>query len=245
MVNLTRDREASIQPNELFNERWQLYQKILFNNYMGHRELYGILHELLTDYFQKPFSLLELGCGDASFTVQALLNTNIAAYTGIDLSKDALSIAQANMAFTPYSKNLIQGDICEMVSELMPSQENSFDAVVTSFAFHHLNLEQKDNVMGQLSRLLNSDGVFLVIDMVRSEGESPEAYIERYLENARQNWSQLTSQELEMVTDHICSEDLPETQDTLNSLAWKHSFTWSECLYCDPQDISQLLCFSK
>jgi hypothetical protein len=53
---------------------------------MEHREIYGVLHKLLTDYLPTPFSLLELGCGDASLTVQALLNTTVASYTGIDLS---------------------------------------------------------------------------------------------------------------------------------------------------------------
>ncbi len=245
MVNITEDRDVSLQPNELFNKRWQLYQKVLFNNYMNHREFYGVLHDFLTQYWQKPFSLLELGCGDASFTVQALLNTNIAAYTGIDLSQDALAIAQANMAVTPYSKNFIQGDICAVVSQLESSQENSFDIVLTSFAFHHLNLEQKENVMAQLSHLLSSDGMFLVIDIVRSPEESRETYIERYLENVRQNWSQLTSQDVNMVAEHICLEDLPETNDTLNSLARKHGFTSGRCLYQDPQNTSQLLCFDK
>ncbi len=245
MVNITEDRAVFIQPNELFNKRWQLYQKILFNNYMNHRELYGIVHDLLTQYWQKPFSLLELGCGDASFTVQALLNTNIAAYTGIDLSQDALAIAQENTALTPYSKKFIQGDICAVVSQLESSQENSFDVVLTSFAFHHLNLEQKENIIAQLSHLLSSGGIFLVIDMVRSPEESQETYIERYLENVRQNWLQLTSQEVNMVAEHICLEDLPETNDTLNSLAHKHGFTAGKCLYRDPKIFSQLLCFDK
>ncbi|MDY7013154.1 MAG: ubiquinone biosynthesis protein UbiE, partial [Cyanobacteriota bacterium] len=65
-------KELSISSNEFFNQQWQLYQKILFNNYMGHQEIYGVLHELLINDLKKPFSLLDLGCGDASFTAQAL-----------------------------------------------------------------------------------------------------------------------------------------------------------------------------
>ena len=32
----------SLHSNELFEKQWQLYQKVLKNNYMGHRELYDV-----------------------------------------------------------------------------------------------------------------------------------------------------------------------------------------------------------
>ncbi|MBS9395755.1 MAG: class I SAM-dependent methyltransferase [Dolichospermum sp. LBC05a] len=74
------------QSDNYFKKNWEIYQKVLANNCMEHREIYGVLHKLLTDYLPAPFSLLELGCGDASSSVQALLNTTVASYTGIDLS---------------------------------------------------------------------------------------------------------------------------------------------------------------
>ena len=245
MANLMRDEEVSIQPNELFNDRWKLYQKILSNNYMEHREIYDILHKFLHKYFQKPFSLLELGCGDASFTVKALANTNVAAYQGIDLSESALLIAQANMASTPYTKTFLQGDISERVSQLLEIQRNSFDAILTSFAFHHLSLEEKDVAIGKIFSLLNPGGTFIIIDMIRMEQESQQEYIQRYLESVRQNWQNLTTQEVEMVASHICGEDLPETQTTLYSFAKNHDFASWECLHHDAKNLSQILCFAK
>ena len=245
MANLIGAEELSIQPNELFNDRWQLYQKILANNYMEHREIYDILHKFLNKYFQKPFSLLELGCGDASFTLKALANTNVAAYQGIDLSENALLIAQANMASTLYTKTFIQGDISQRVSELVKTQGNSFDAILTSFAFHHLSLEQKDVAMGKIFNLLNPGGTFIVIDIIRMEQESQQEYIQRYLNNVRQNWQNLTSQEVEMVASHICGEDLPETQTTLYSLAKNHGFASWKYLYGDSQGLSKILYFEK
>ena len=245
MANLMRDEEVSIQPNELFNDRWKLYQKILSNNYMEHREIYDVLHKFLNKYFQKTFSLLELGCGDASFTVKALANTNIAAYQGIDLSESALLIAQANMASTPYTKTFLQGDISQRVSELLETEGNSFDTILTSFAFHHLSLKQKDVAMGKIFRLLNPGGVFIIIDIVRTEQESQQEYIQRYLNNVRQSWQNLTSQEVEMVASHICGEDLPETQTTLYSFAKNHGFASWECLHRDAKNLSQILLFTK
>lgn len=65
MVSAKDSQNIAPRSNELFNNQWILYQKILNNNYMGHQEIYDILHEFLLSNFQKPFKMLELGCGDA------------------------------------------------------------------------------------------------------------------------------------------------------------------------------------
>ncbi|WP_414574743.1 class I SAM-dependent methyltransferase [Anabaena sp. CCY 9402-a] len=98
MTHLQNSEYESSYLKEFFSKQWKIYQKVLNNNYMGHREIYSILHELLVSYFQKPFKILDLGCGDASFISLALLNTNIASYHGIDLSIPALEIAKENLA---------------------------------------------------------------------------------------------------------------------------------------------------
>jgi hypothetical protein len=46
-----------------------------------------------------------------------------------------------------------------------------------------------------------------------------------------------------MVETHISNNDFPETRETLDSIARKHGFLRVECLYRDPLDTSQLLCF--
>ena len=60
-----------------------------------------------------------------------------------------------------------------------------------------------------------------------------------------QDWAQLTPAEVSMVEGHILSSDFPETQTTLQSLAQKHNFNRVECLYRDPLNTSQVLCFYK
>lgn len=212
---------------------------------MGHREIYSVLHELLVSYFQKPFKMLELGCGDASFTAQALLNTFVMSYKGIDLSKPALEIATSNMALIKCSKTFTEGDFSELVPELVKNRQDSFDAILISFALHHLSLEQKDCIIGQLLSLLATGGVFILIDVVRKQEEDREAYIRRYLEGVHKNWFLLTPQEYSMVENHIGSSDFPETQETLYKIAQKHNFNRVECLYCDPLDTTQLLCFYR
>ncbi len=231
--------------NQFFNDQWQLYQKVLKNNYMGHKEIYEVLHNFLVNHFQKPFSLLDLGCGDASFTTQALLNTSISSYKGIDLSEAALEIARCNLELIPCEKTFIKGDISTDVNQLVNKQDYSFDAVMISFALHHLSLEEKDSVISQISHLLKSNGMLIIIDVIRLEEEERETYIKRYLNHVRKDWSLISSQEYSMIENHISTCDFPETQNTLSEIARKHNFNRVECLYQDSLDTTQLLCFYK
>jgi SAM-dependent methyltransferase len=76
-----------------FNE-WSIYRKVLKNNYMFYEEIYGAVQKLLAERLQgRSFSLLDLGCGDASYIARALAETTIRQYTGFDLSDTAIAIA--------------------------------------------------------------------------------------------------------------------------------------------------------
>jgi methylase of polypeptide subunit release factors len=97
MTQLKNGENESLLVEEFFNKQWKIYQKVLNNNYMGHNEIYGILHKFLLNNFQKPFKMLDLGCGDASLTSLVLSNTNITSYHGVDLSIAALEIAKENL----------------------------------------------------------------------------------------------------------------------------------------------------
>ncbi|BAY90167.1 MULTISPECIES: class I SAM-dependent methyltransferase [unclassified Tolypothrix] len=230
------------QSDDYFKNNWISYQKVLTNNYMEHQEIAGVLHKLLTDYFQRPFSLLELGCGDASLTVQALLNTNLADYTGIDLSAAALAIAQCNMAQIQCRQTFIQDDISKILEELGQSQKQSFDVIMSSFVVHHLTLAQKDRLIEQISHLLKAQGIFILIDIVRKEEETQEQYCQRYSKNMRRNWTALSPQDISIIENHVYKYDFPETQTTLGKLTQKHNFIRVECLYKDTSDTAQFLC---
>lgn len=236
---------AFSQPCEYFNQNWQIYQKILQNNYMEHREIYSVLHEFLVYRVQKPFQLLDLGCGDASNTVSALIGTSIQTYYGIDLSQTAIALAFKNLAAILCPKTLIEGDFTALVPQLLNTQQKCFDIILASFSLHHLKLKQKDILINQLFQLLKPDGVLLLIDIVRQEAEDRNTYIDRYLKTVYQDWTALTPQEVLSIQTHKISSDFPETQKTLQQLALKHGFSRSECLYQDSLERWQLLCFHK
>jgi hypothetical protein len=61
----------------LFQRQWQIYRKVVDNNYLFHREAYKRLHNLLIDEIAEPFCFLDVACGDASATVEALKGTQV------------------------------------------------------------------------------------------------------------------------------------------------------------------------
>ena len=238
-------RGLSTQSNVFFDKQWDIYQKILRYNYMSHRECYDLLHRFLVGYFHKPYSLLDLGCGDASFTVRSLMGTQIMAYKGVDLSTAALEIARDNMAQLPCEKAFFQQDLFEFIPELASIESESFDAVLSSFVLHHLTWEYKDSIMNQFFQLLRADGVVLLIDVIRNEEETLDNYLKRYLANIRKYWHMLAPQDYEIVAEHITTNDLPETQSSWWALACTHGFNRMECLYKDPLNSTRFLVFYR
>jgi ubiquinone/menaquinone biosynthesis C-methylase UbiE len=85
---------ADLGPSqEIFLQQWQTYRKIVGNNYMFHVEVYGHLRRILMHDAVRPFRLMDIACGDASWTMKAVKGTEIAHYYGVDISKPALELA--------------------------------------------------------------------------------------------------------------------------------------------------------
>ena len=83
----------------IFVTQQALYRRVVEADYMSHRALFGILHDLLKAR-SAPFSLLDLACGDAACSVAALRGTKVSEYIAVDLSEPALSVAASNAPFT-------------------------------------------------------------------------------------------------------------------------------------------------
>jgi SAM-dependent methyltransferase len=100
MINHSQPESSTYGPDDqtVFLNQWQTYQKVIANNYMFHRQVYGLLHRILIDDFNKPFRFLDIACGDASAATNALRGTSIKHYYGIDISKPALAIASESLA---------------------------------------------------------------------------------------------------------------------------------------------------
>ena len=239
-------KESSISSEhcrDFFNQKWQLYQKVLGNNYMGHQEMYHYLQQFLASNFKQPFQIMDLGCGDSSFMATALLNTSVASYLGIDLSEVALEIASKNMNGVARQTRFMQGDFKEILPAFLNESADRFDVIASSFAIHHLTLEQKSQIFERIHRLLLPGGVFLLIDIVSKPAETRETYIQRYLDGVEQTWLQLTPAETKIVSEHMLGSDFPETEETLSSLAAQNGFRQQQCLYENSSETARLIVF--
>lgn len=182
--------------NHLFDKQWQLDQKVVQNNYMEHQEVYRVLHNFLNQFFQKPFKLLDLGCGDSSLIAQALSGTQVQFYQGLDLSQAALDIAQKSFDHLNCDRQFFKGNLTQFETEFYQQNGNQkYDGILASFSLHHLSFEYKETLISQIFNLLNQDGVFILNDVFRKASESRDYYLERYLGGVKQNWSLLTSEE--------------------------------------------------
>ena len=101
------DRDAS-SVRDFFNG-WSLYRRIVDNDYLYHRSVREALSRWLDD-LGRPFSFLDLGCGDADFSSGILRGRSLQSYTGIDLSPVALDLAHQKTSLLGVPCSLITGD---------------------------------------------------------------------------------------------------------------------------------------
>jgi hypothetical protein len=99
----------------IFVAQQALYRRVIQADYMSHRALFGILHDLLKAR-SAPFSLLDLACGDAGCSVAALRGTNVSEYIAVDLSEPALSVASDNAHSLGCATQVIRQDFQEYVN---------------------------------------------------------------------------------------------------------------------------------
>jgi len=72
-----------------FFDVWHTYRKVVAANYMHHMEIRAQLERvLLAQFASRPFSFLDLGCGDAATLAPLLASMAVQRYKGVDLSEN-------------------------------------------------------------------------------------------------------------------------------------------------------------
>jgi SAM-dependent methyltransferase len=205
---------AEVAPS-LFVDAWETYRKIVTGNHMFHREIGAELHDLLHRTFEeRPFSMLDLGCGDAATIVPMLRGLTLSRYKGVDLSEPALALAADNLKDLRCPVDLERADISIALAE-----DLLYDVIHISFALHHLTTEQKGRFFRLASERLAEGGLLLLVDVVREEDETLDLYYEHYCARLRADWTTLDTAEREVLCEHIVENDLPEPYSLLRAQA--------------------------
>ena len=221
-----------------FFDQWSLYCRIVDNDYLYHRSVRKVFAGWL-DRFGRPFSFLDLGCGDAKFSSSLLRGSAVTSYTGIDLSPVALGLAEENIRELGVPCSLKVGDF--MMS--LPSLAGDYDIIYIGLSLHHLRRQEKEFFFTQLHGKLAQGGALIVFDPVLTPGESREAYMGRWVDHAEWAWKSLTEEEVEGAVAHVTSSDFPEEITMLNRMAVRAGFQPAEILFMDRTDFYALMEF--
>ena len=227
--------------SRFFRSNWAVYRKIIENNYMSHVEVYSELRDILLAEMDRPFSFLDLACGDAYYSSRFLRGTNVARYTGIDLSKAALSVAREELDKLDCDQQLRLGDIKEFESVV----ETPLDVIWVGLSLHHFKTEEKAAFMKRVHHALAEDGIFLIYEPVYLEGEDRAAYFERIKGIINDAWTGLTADETVMLLEHVRVTELPETQGDWLNLGKQAGFGTAEKIFSESSGLYSLFMFRK
>ncbi|MEQ2005561.1 MAG: class I SAM-dependent methyltransferase [Limisphaerales bacterium] len=108
--------------------------------------------------------VLDVGCGTGAL---AVLTKRLHPHTdvfGIDWDADALDIAKVRAARTGVVVTFQQG-----TSAKLPFPDASLDHAFSTFVFHHLNREQKQQTLREIIRVLRPGGALHIADFGRPQ----------------------------------------------------------------------------
>ncbi|MDP9268767.1 MAG: methyltransferase domain-containing protein [Acidobacteriota bacterium] len=103
--------------------------------------------------------VLDLGCGTASSAILAKRVSPCAEIIGVDADARVLSLARRKISAAGLEIELRQG-----VASALPFADGTFDKVISSLLFHHLNTFSKLQALRECLRVLRDGGELFVAD---------------------------------------------------------------------------------
>lgn len=118
----------------------------------------NVLNTIFNEVMQKKQStVLDIGFGTAVLTSQLYENGH--RIDGLDFSTRMIAIAQSKMPLA----NLMEWDISKGLPDSF--KDNKYDAIVSTYALHHLSDEEKVTFIKSLLPLLTTNGKIFIGDI--------------------------------------------------------------------------------
>jgi len=108
--------------------------------------------------------ILDIGCGTGTLAVMLKRCKTDVEVIGLDPDPKALQLAKTKATRAGLSLQLDQG-----FADQLPYAEDSFDRVFSSFMFHHLEEQNREKTLREVSRVLKPGGSFHLLDFVDHE----------------------------------------------------------------------------
>jgi ubiquinone/menaquinone biosynthesis C-methylase UbiE len=109
---------------------------------------------------QPGMRLLDLGCGTATLTILVKQLHPTVDVVGIDGDPNVLAIARAKVGHSGENITLDLG-----MADQLPFADRSFDRVLSSLVFHHLNKDSKQRAFQEIYRVLRPGGELNIVDI--------------------------------------------------------------------------------
>ncbi|HUP79062.1 MAG TPA: class I SAM-dependent methyltransferase [Pirellula sp.] len=219
----------------VFNEQLSTYRRIVGENLMYHREVYDLLNKLLSEQMRKPFTFLDIACGDASASAPALKDTCIEHYYGIDLSARSLDLASVNLKVLPCVFDL---QCCDF-SNAMANWSVPVDVVWIGMSLHHFHPLEKVQLMKNVHKVLASGGLFLIWEPTLLDGETRAQWLDRFA-GLRKAFAAITETEFQAMENHMRSADFPESADTWLAMGRQAGFGHAEEIFVMPNRMGRV-----
>lgn len=228
-----------------FNQ-WHVYRAIVDANWMAHREIFSAVRAQVLLRYPGPFTLLDLGCGDAGFIKGTFDETGLWAYTGVDASQAALAKARDELARARCQVQLLEADMLAYLWEDSGPAARTFDVILASYAVHHLPAPEKQEFFRLAHGKLARRGTLLYADIFRRDGETREEYLQAYVGMMQQDWTSMPAESLASTTQHVTQRDFPETGQAISELARDAGFCEEpQELFRDATGFHRLMAFAK
>ena len=223
---------------ELFAKGLATYRKVEAANYMAHREVYGLLHDVLLREARDGFVFADLGCGTATGSASAVAGTRIGRYVGVDISEPSLEVAKEALAGLPCPVELR----CQDFPEAIENWTGALDVIWIGQSLHHLIAPAKRTFMRQVAQLLPADGLLLIWEPTCFDGEDREGWMERFRQ-LRPAWPAISDEEFASFDSHHRASDYAETADTWKGMARDAGFTEADELLTVPNKLARVYRF--
>ena len=199
-----------------FNTNWQRYKDSVNKNMLYHLEMYTALNSLLTEYIKSSaITFVDVGCGDCSNIEPVLQGKLIKQYIGIDVAEDVLKMARIQLNNLQCEKKFIVKDMTSAIQEL----HTPVDIIFSSYAVHHLSLEEKFDFINACKSKLVPGGFFLMIDVIREENQSRDQWLDDMEARFKLFNPDLPYEEIESRMKHPRAADYPEMIPTFKAFA--------------------------
>ena len=123
--------------------------------FAGYQKLMRVLYRKITK--KASSRVLDIGVGTG--ILSSMLYESGHCITGTDYSKEMLRIAKEKMP----NAELIQWDFTEDAPSCIKNR--NFDFIISTYALHHLNDDEKLRLISELLTLLDKDGVLYIGDI--------------------------------------------------------------------------------